>query len=71
MPTERFKSAEAYRKWNAYRHMHGIPAPHLKTAIVAGKPHTVQHSTHNATQSEPKPNKSSFGGKVLSHNEND
>jgi len=44
MPTEHFKSANAYRKWNAYRHIHGIPAPHLKTAIVAGKPHKVHHS---------------------------
>lgn len=44
MPTEHFKSAEAYRKWTAYRHIHGIPAPHLQTAIVAGKPHRVKHS---------------------------
>jgi hypothetical protein len=44
MPTEHFKSAEAYRKWTAYRHIHGIPAPNLKTAIVAGKPHRVKHS---------------------------
>ena len=44
MPTEHFKTKEAYRKFNAYRHMHGIPAPHLKTAVVAGKPHRVQHT---------------------------
>ena len=44
MPTENFKSAEAYRKWNAYRHIHGIPAPHLKTACIAGKCHKVKHS---------------------------
>lgn len=44
MPTEHFKSAEAYRKWTAYRHIHGIPAPHIQTAIVAGKPHRVKHS---------------------------
>lgn len=44
MPTEHFKTKEDYRKWNAYRHIHGIPAPHLKTAVVAGKPHRVQHS---------------------------
>lgn len=44
MPTEHFKSPEAYRKWTAYRHIHGIPAPNLKTAVIAGKPHKVQHS---------------------------
>ena len=45
MPTEHFKSKEAYRKWTAYRHIHGIPAPNLKTAVVAGKAHTVKHTT--------------------------
>ena len=44
MPTEHFKSKEAYRKWTAYRHIHGIPAPNLKTAVVAGKAHKVKHS---------------------------
>lgn len=44
MPTEHFKSETAYRKWNAYRHIHGIPAPNLKFAIVAGKKHKVKHS---------------------------
>lgn len=44
MPTEHFKSKEAYRKWTAYRHMHGIAAPNLKTAVVAGVPHEVKHS---------------------------
>jgi len=44
VPTEHFKSKEAYRKWTAYRHMHGIAAPNLKTAIVAGVAHKVQHS---------------------------
>lgn len=44
MPTERFKSKEAYRKWTAYRHIHGIAAPNLKTAVVAGKAHKVKHS---------------------------
>lgn len=43
MPTEHFKSNKAYRKWTAYRHMHGIAAPNLKTAVIAGKPHKVQH----------------------------
>ena len=44
MPEEHFKSKEAYRKWTAYRHIHVIPAPNLKTAIVVGKPHKVKHS---------------------------
>lgn len=50
MPTEYFKSKGAYQRWNAYRHIHGIPAPGLKTAVVAGKPHKVKHSA----LSEPK-----------------
>lgn len=45
MPTEHFKSEKAYSKWNAYRHIHGIPAPGLKTAVVAGKAHKVKHSS--------------------------
>ena len=45
MPTEHFKSKEAYRKFNAYRHIHGIPAPKRTTAIVAGKAHKIQHSS--------------------------
>jgi hypothetical protein len=44
MPTEKFKSKKAYAKWNAYRHIHGIAAPGLKTAVVAGKAHQVKHS---------------------------
>jgi hypothetical protein len=44
MPVEHFKSKEAYRKWTAYRHMYGIGAPNLKTAVVAGKAHKVKHS---------------------------
>ncbi|MFZ3343320.1 MAG: hypothetical protein WA213_20755 [Terriglobales bacterium] len=44
MPVENFKSREAYRRWNAYRHVHGIPAPHLKTACIRGKCHQVKHS---------------------------
>lgn len=45
MPIERFKSKSAYRKWNAYRHIHGIPAPNLKEVVVAGKEHKVKHSS--------------------------
>ena len=44
MPTEHFKSKEAYHKWTAYRHIHGIPAPNLDTVVVAGKAHKVKHS---------------------------
>lgn len=45
MPTEHFKSPEAYRKWTAYRHIHGIPAPHLKRVCIKGKGcHAVKHS---------------------------
>jgi hypothetical protein len=43
MPVERFKNKEAYRKWTAYRHIHGIAAPNLKEVIVGGKRHKVQH----------------------------
>jgi hypothetical protein len=44
MPTEHFKDKESYRKWNAFRHIHGIEAPNLKYATVAGKRHKVKHS---------------------------
>jgi len=52
MPTEHFKSPEGYKKWNAYRHIHGIPAPHLKTAVVAGVPHKVKHSALSEPRKE-------------------
>ena len=45
MPTEKFRSKEAYRRWSAYRHIHGIKAPHLRRVTVAGKTHTVKHSS--------------------------
>ncbi len=44
MPVERFKSAQAYRKWNAYRHIHGIPAPNLDEVVIHGREHKVKHS---------------------------
>jgi hypothetical protein len=44
MPQENFKSEEAYRRWSAYRHIHGIPAPHLKRVCIKGKCHDVKHS---------------------------
>lgn len=42
MPTEHFKSAEAYRKSRAYTHIHGIPT-HAEYVVVAGKKHKVKH----------------------------
>ena len=52
MPIERFRSKEAYRKFNAYRHMHGIPAPHLKDVCIgkgkSKKCHKVKHSKLSA-----------------------
>jgi hypothetical protein len=44
MPEETFKSKAAYDRWNAYRHIHGIPAPNLKRVKIKGKVHTVKHS---------------------------
>lgn len=44
MPTERFKSKEAYRKNMAYRHIHGIPFT-AKDVVVGGKKHKVKHSS--------------------------
>jgi len=45
MPTEHFKSKEAYRKNMAYRHIHGIPFT-AKNVVVGGKEHEVKHSTN-------------------------
>lgn len=53
MPIERFKSKNSYRKWNAYRHMHGIPAPHLKAVVVGGKAHKVKHTNKNLDSKKP------------------
>lgn len=39
-----FKSEEAYRKSNAYRHIHGIPAPKRKTVTIRGRKRKVKHS---------------------------
>lgn len=44
MPTEHFKSREAYRKNMAYRHIHNIPFT-AKDVVVGGKEHEVKHST--------------------------
>jgi hypothetical protein len=47
MPTEKFKSREAYRKNLAYRHIHGIPMT-AKKVVVGGKAHAVKHSSNPA-----------------------
>jgi hypothetical protein len=40
-----FKSKEAYRKWLAYGHMHGVfkKAPGHVRVKIRGKPHRVKH----------------------------
>jgi hypothetical protein len=51
MPTENFRSNEAYRKWTAYRHIHGIKAPHLKRVCIKGKGcHKVEHGKKRAAR---------------------
>jgi hypothetical protein len=40
---ENFRSKEAYRKSNAYKHIHGIPS-RAKTVRIKGKVHKVKHS---------------------------
>ena len=42
MPTENFKSEEAYRRYRAYTHIHHIPT-HAKRVCVKGKCHEVKH----------------------------
>jgi len=43
MPTEHFKSEEAYKKYRAYVHTHGIKT-HAKKVCIQGHCHTVKHS---------------------------
>ena len=44
MPQETFKSPEAYRRYRAYTHIHGIPT-HAKSVCIKGHGcHKVQHS---------------------------
>jgi len=43
MPTERFRSKEAYRKYRAYTHIHGIKT-HAKRVCIGKSCHTVKHS---------------------------
>ena len=43
MPTETFKSEEAYRESRAYTHIHGIPT-HAEKVCIKGKGcHKVRH----------------------------
>lgn len=42
MPTENYKSEEAYRKARAYTHIHGIKT-HAKRVCIKGKCHHVVH----------------------------
>lgn len=43
MPTEHFKSKEAYRKNLAYRHMHGIPMTAKEVCVKGEGCHKVDH----------------------------
>ena len=56
MPTENFRDADAYRKFNAFRHIHGIAAPHLKNACIGKgkkkKCHKVKHSKLSAKKKD-------------------
>lgn len=48
MPTENFRSEEAYRKSRAYTHINGIPTHAEKVCIGKGKNkkcHKVKHSS--------------------------
>lgn len=64
MPTEHFKTEGDYQRWNAYRHIHGIPAPNLKTAIVAGKPHKVKHSDLSLPEIHAQGKKTNKAGEI-------
>lgn len=53
MPTENFKSKEAYRKSRAYTHIHGIPT-HAESVVVGGKKHKVHHRSKKRKGSKRK-----------------
>lgn len=54
MPTEHFQSEEAYRKYRAYTHIHGIKT-HAKTVCVKGSGcHNVNHSGKQSRKSSGK-----------------
>ena len=40
---EHFKSKKAYKKYEAYIHIHKIPHKHRKTVVIKGKKHKVKH----------------------------
>jgi len=44
-----FRSKEAYRKWLAYGHIHGIfrRTPGHVRVYIRGKPHRVKHVKHS------------------------
>ena len=44
MPTMHFKSMAAYKKYEAYKHIHGLAKKHdLNYVYIAGKRHKVKH----------------------------
>ena len=45
MPIIHFSDKEAERRSNAYRHIHGIPAPKRTHAVVGGRKHKIKHSS--------------------------
>lgn len=46
MGIKHFKSAESYRKWTAYGHIHKIfeKTPGHQSIVIRGKEHRVKHS---------------------------
>ena len=42
--TKHFSSAEGFKKNMAYIHMHGVAGNTPSKVVIAGKPHTVDHS---------------------------
>lgn len=53
MPTENFRSDDAYFKSRAYTHIHGIPT-HAKRVCIKGKCHKVHHSDKKLGQRKTK-----------------
>jgi hypothetical protein len=39
----RFKNAEAFRKYNAYRFIHGVKTKHHQKVILGSRVHKVKH----------------------------
>jgi hypothetical protein len=42
--TLNFKNKEAFRRYNAFRFINGIPTKHKQKVLIAGKVHKVQHA---------------------------